>query len=783
MTEETTLLNFPNEIKETAYERLGLNETDSDKFNFATISKTESGIDYIEYWLLINAYYDESLERFVKMDATATSFGIQMQAKGTYPGEQALGYNNNTGINIWRNPRKSEVYKDTTNYDYTDFDENNYIGAERRSDNAWIEFGIGTGWINNIMTDSYGGVTLGGVGIEVDGNNIFPYSRLTSSKYNDGTNNYYLLGILENAYHPSGNDWDCDNNTKYAWFFGFKYPEKTGAKDGENGKFIVMYNDMHSINPSSSGYTIEDMNISDWKVILEVSKTGTKAIVDGVLTVLGAGGGGGVVVDEITDGEMHAVTSNAVYHGMELKQDAADAFSGDYDDLTNKPTIPEEVSDLSDGSDVLMKSSTSGLVKNDGTIDTTQYISQHQDISGKLDIAQTSNKGKNVVVDNSTGNITFEDKPTIPTKISDLTNDSDFIEKSSTSGLVKNDGTIDTNTYLTSANLSNYVQKSNTAGLLKNDGTVDTNSYLTQHQSLEGTVVTLTKQSTAESGYAATYVLYQGGTAISPKINIPKDFLVKSASVKTCTTDNVPVQGYVVGDKYLDFVVNTVDGDETPQHIYLNVKELTDVYNADNVTLELSSGNVFSIKDGGVTYAKINSNAIGAGANQIAAGNHTHSTYLEKSQTSYKGKNVVVDSTSGEITFENKPTIPTKVSDLTNDSGFISDVSGKLDISQTSYKGKNVVVDGTTGNITFENKPTIPTAGSSTPSADVSGGAVGSSSNFAKADHQHPLSSAYATAGHNHNLTDVNNTATVTVTITYTDDSTETVKLVKYTGN
>ena len=38
---------------------------------------------------------------------------------------------------------------------------------------------------------------------------------------------------------------------------------------------------------------------------------------------------------------------------------------------------------------------------------------------------------------------------TIPSKISDLTNDSDFIETSSTSGLIKNDGTIDTSTYLT----------------------------------------------------------------------------------------------------------------------------------------------------------------------------------------------------------------------------------------------------------------------------------------------------------------------------------------------
>lgn len=444
MSEEVTLLDFLDEIKNTAYERMGLNETDSESFNFATISKTVAGIDYIEYWLLINAYYDESIERFVKIDGTSTSFGIQMQAKGTYPGEGNLGYTNNSGINIWRNPRKSEVYKDTTNYDYSDFDNNNHIGAKKRSNNEWVEFAIGSGWSNNLMTDSYGGVTIGGAGIEIDGNNIFPYSRLTSSKYNDGTNNYYLLGILENAYHPTTAEWDCDNNTKQAWFFGFKYPEKTGAKDSENGKFIVMYNDMNHIDPTANGYTIEDMNVNDWHVILEVGKTGTKAIVDGVLTVLGAGGGGGVVVDEITDGEMHAVTSNAVYHGMELKQDAADAFSGDYDDLTNKPTIPEEVSDLTDGADVVKKSSTGGLLKNDGTVDTTSYVS---DVSGKLDIAQTAYKGKNVVVDGTTGNIAFENKPTIPSKISDLTNDSDFIETSSTSGLIKNDGTIDTNSY------------------------------------------------------------------------------------------------------------------------------------------------------------------------------------------------------------------------------------------------------------------------------------------------------------------------------------------------
>lgn len=37
-----------------------------------------------------------------------------------------------------------------------------------------------------------------------------------------------------------------------------------------------------------------------------------------------------------------------------------------------------------------------------------------------------------------------------------------------------------------SPDLTNYVQKSNTSGLLKNDGTIDTNTYLTQHQDISG---------------------------------------------------------------------------------------------------------------------------------------------------------------------------------------------------------------------------------------------------------------------------------------------------------
>ena len=64
-----------------------------------------------------------------------------------------------------------------------------------------------------------------------------------------------------------------------------------------------------------------------------------------------------------------------------------------------------------------------------------------------------------------------------------------------------------------------------------------------------GGVVTVEQQSTAETGYLTTYVVKQNGTQVGSKINIPKDYLVKSATVETCDTANSPVRGYNVGDK------------------------------------------------------------------------------------------------------------------------------------------------------------------------------------------------------------------------------------------
>jgi len=157
---------------------------------------------------------------------------------------------------------------------------------------------------------------------------------------------------------------------------------------------------------------------------------------------------------------------------------------------------------------------------------------------------------------------------------------------------------------------------------------------------LNGKTVTLTKLSTATTGYIATYEIKQGDSSIGV-IDIPKDYLVKSASVGTCTKANQPVSGYKVGDKYLDFIINTKDSSATDEHLYINVTDLVDVYTADNSTLELNNGQ-FKIKDTGVTLSKLNSDVY-----DTTSGGTEDSSKLITSGAVYSGLSGKISKTSG----------------------------------------------------------------------------------------------------------------------------------------
>lgn len=124
----------------------------------------------------------------------------------------------------------------------------------------------------------------------------------------------------------------------------------------------------------------------------------------------------------------------------------------------------------------------------------------------------------------------------------------------------------------------------------------------------------IVKLDTATDGYLATYQLQKDGAKAGVDIDIPKDYLVKSASIKTSTGDSDP-SGFPDGTKYIDFVINTYDsqqGTGKESHIYLNVQDLVDAYTAGN-GIEISEKNVVSAK-------VVSANGLSVGADGIKMG-------------------------------------------------------------------------------------------------------------------------------------------------------------------
>lgn len=92
------------------------------------------------------------------------------------------------------------------------------------------------------------------------------------------------------------------------------------------------------------------------------------------------------------------------------------ATSGSYEDLEDKPFIPSRVSDLTDDSGHYTKPA-NGIPASD--LEET-YLTEHQDISGKANVADLA------AVATSGSYTDLDDKPYIPVKTSDLTNDSNY---------------------------------------------------------------------------------------------------------------------------------------------------------------------------------------------------------------------------------------------------------------------------------------------------------------------------------------------------------------------
>jgi hypothetical protein len=169
-----------------------------------------------------------------------------------------------------------------------------------------------------------------------------------------------------------------------------------------------------------------------------------------------------------------------------------------------------------------------------------------------------------------------------------------------------------------------------------------------------------------------TYTVKQGGTSIGT-IDIPKDFLVKSGQVKTVETAGQPYSGAVVGDKYLDFVVNAKDSSVAESHIYIPVKDLTDVYTGgatSTVTVTVDSSNLITanVNTGSITTSLLDS-SVQTALNKANSAVQSVTGETAVADSSYVAVSVEAATSNNAVTLTSHANVTTKnVSTATNSS-------------------------------------------------------------------------------------------------------------------
>ena len=153
---------------------------------------------------------------------------------------------------------------------------------------------------------------------------------------------------------------------------------------------------------------------------------------------------------------------------------------------------------------------------------------------------------------------------------------------------------------------------------------------------------TIVKLDTATDGYIATYQLQKDGAQAGVNIDIPKDYLVKSAEIKTSTGEGDP-SGLPAGSKYIDFVINTKVGTGEESHIYLDVQSLVDAYTPGN-GIEISEANVISAK-----VVAANGLSVGASGIAMALASATANGAMSKEQFTKLGE-IADNATANTIT-------------------------------------------------------------------------------------------------------------------------------------
>ena len=186
-----------------------------------------------------------------------------------------------------------------------------------------------------------------------------------------------------------------------------------------------------------------------------------------------------------------AINGGQLFEWRDMDTDILDELVVNWSDVQGKPTKTSDfTNDGSSSSDSLVyveTSATSGLLKNDGTVDTTTYLSSlpshtHGQVTndGKItSSAVTVASGDNIIITDASDSSKIK-------RVANLL--ASHIKDSNAHTNIGSSANATQQTINTSIDtaLGNKISTSATSGLVKNDGSIDTSTYLTSHQDITG---------------------------------------------------------------------------------------------------------------------------------------------------------------------------------------------------------------------------------------------------------------------------------------------------------